>query len=350
MTTTHNEITIAGRKIGRAHPPLVIAEIGINHNGDLAVAKEMVRLAAASGCEMVKHQTHVIADEMTDEAKSIFPPNADVSIWEVMENCALSPDDELEMKRYAESLGLIWISTPFSRAAADLLDSWDVPAFKIGSGEADNLPLIRHIARMGKPVIMSTGMQTIASVQASVDILDQSGVPYALLECTNLYPSPAEIVSLKGVTDLQNAFPNAVVGFSDHSIGPEMALASVALGATILERHFTDTRYRKGPDVSCSMDPAELRHLIDRSAEIWVAANNDKARSAAEEDVYRFARASVVADRDLPAGHVITEADIWARRPGSGDIAGYDFDKVVGKRLKVAVTHNQQLRWADLDG
>ena len=350
MTASHNEITIAGRKIGRDHPPLVIAEIGINHNGDLAVAKEMVRLAAASGCEMVKHQTHVIEDEMTEEAKSIFPPNADVSIWDVMQQCALSPDDELEMKRYAESLGLIWISTPFSRAAADLLESWDVPAFKIGSGEADNLPLIRHIARMGKPVIMSTGMQTIASVQASVDILDKSGVPYALLECTNLYPSPPEIVSLKGVTELQNAFPNAVVGFSDHSIGPEMALASVALGASVLERHFTDTRYRKGPDVSCSMDPAELRHLIDRAREIWVAANNDKARSAAEEDVYRFARASVVADRDLPAGHMIAEADIWARRPGSGDIAGYDFDKVVGRRLTVAVTRNQQLRWADLDG
>jgi N-acetylneuraminate synthase len=348
LTVSHNEITISGRKIGRDHPPLVIAEIGINHGGDLAVAKEMVRLAAASGCEMVKHQTHIIEDEMTDEAKTIFPPNADVSIWEVMENCALSPDDEREMKRYTESLGLIWISTPFSRAAADLLDGWDVPAFKIGSGEADNLPLIRHIARMGKPVLMSTGMQTIESIGASVDILEQAGVPYALLECTNLYPSPPEIVSLRGVTELQEAFPRAVVGFSDHSIGPEMALASVALGASILERHFTDTLYRKGPDISCSMNPAELRHLIDRSREIWIAARNPKSRSSAEEDVYRFARASVVADRDLPAGHVITESDIWARRPGSGKIAGYDFDKVVGKKLKISVVRNQQLCWDDL--
>jgi N-acetylneuraminate synthase len=339
---------IAHREIGPDHPPLVIAEIGINHGGDLAVAKEMVRLAAGAGCEMIKHQTHIIEDEMTEEAKSIFPPNADVSIWHVMEACALGREEEAELKRYTESLGMIWISTPFSRAAADFLETLDVPAYKIGSGEADNLPLIRHIARKGKPVILSTGMQTIESIRASVAILDEAGIDYALLECTNLYPSPPEIVSLRGVTELRQAFPKAVVGFSDHSIGPEMALASVALGASILERHFTDTRYRKGPDIINSMDPSELRHLIDRSKEIWIAANNPKRRTAPEEDVYRFARGSVVADRDLPAGHVIAEADIWARRPGSGEIPAYDFDKVVGRSLTRAVRRNEQLRWGDL--
>ncbi|MFC0280302.1 N-acetylneuraminate synthase family protein [Falsigemmobacter intermedius] len=341
-------ITIAGRGIGPDFPPLVIAEIGINHGGDLSVAKEMARLAALAGCEMIKHQTHIIEDEMTDEAKSIFPPNADVSIWDVMAGCALSLEDEAELKRYCEELGMIWISTPFSRAACDFLETLDVPAYKIGSGEADNLPLIRHIARKGKPVILSTGMQTIDSVRASVQILEDAGVDYALLECTNLYPSPPEIVSLKGVTDLKEAFPNAVVGFSDHSIGPEMALASVALGACILERHYTDTRYRKGPDIINSMDPSELRHLVDRSKEIWIAANNPKQRTAPEEDVYRFARGSVVADKDLPEGHVITEADIWARRPGSGEIPAFEFDLVVGKRLTRAVTRNTQLKWADL--
>ncbi|MGB0900680.1 N-acetylneuraminate synthase family protein [Halocynthiibacter sp.] len=340
---------LAHREIGPEHPPLVIAEIGINHEGDLSVAKDMVRMARDAGCECVKHQTHIVEDEMTPEAQQIFPPNADVSIWEVMKRCALSLEDEIELKNYTESLGMIYISTPFSRAAADFLNEIDVPGFKIGSGEADNLPLIRHIARFGKPIILSTGMQTIETMRASVEILEEAGVEYALLECTNLYPSPAEIVSLQGVTDLKNAFPNATVGFSDHSIGPTMALASVALGATILERHYTDSRYRKGPDISCSMDPAELKFLIDRSKEIHTALHNEKKRTGPEEDVYRFARASVVADKDMPAGHVISEADIWARRPGSGDIAGYDFDKVVGKTLKVAVTHNQQLKWSDLD-
>ena len=340
---------IAHREIGPSHPPLVIAEIGINHGGSLETAKAMVEAAASSGCEMIKHQTHFVEDEMTDEAKDIYPPNADVSIYEVMRRCALPPEAETELKRFTEALGMIYISTPFSRAAADFLASIDVPAFKIGSGECDHLPLIRHIARFGKPVIMSTGMQTLETIRPSVDVLARSGIDFALLECTNLYPSPPEIVSLRGVTDLQKAFPGCIVGFSDHSIGPEMALASVALGASILERHFTDTRYRKGPDIPCSMDPAELRLLIDRSREIHTALHNKKQRTAPEEDVYRFARGSIVADRDLEAGHVIEEADIWARRPGNGEIPVGDFDKLIGRRLRKARKRNEQLRWDDLD-
>ena len=269
---------IGNRSIGPNEPPLVIAEIGINHGGDLDVAKNMVDLIASSGCEGVKHQTHIIEDEMTEEAKSIFPPNADKSIWDVMKECSLTLDEEKELKKHAENLGLIWISTPFSRKAVDFLDHIDVPAFKIGSGEADNLPLINHIAKKGKPIIMSTGMQSIQSLKNSVEILENSHVEYALLECTNLYPSPPEIVSLKGIEELKEAFPKALVGFSDHSIGPEMALASVALGACIVERHFTDTRYRDGPDISCSMDPAELRLVIDRSVEIYKALKNPKQR------------------------------------------------------------------------
>jgi N-acetylneuraminate synthase len=314
------------------------------------VAKAMVSTAYRAGCEMVKHQTHFVEDEMTDEAKGIFPPNADVSIWEVMARCALSKDDEIALKKHAEDLGLIYISTPFSRAAADFLNDIGVPGFKIGSGEANHVPLIRHIASFGKPVILSTGMQTIDSLRPSVQALDDAGIEYALLECTNLYPSPPEIVSLQGITELRNAFPRAVIGFSDHSIGPEMALSAVALGACILERHFTDTRYRKGPDIPCSMDPAELRFLIDRSREIQIALNNPKVRTAPEEDVYRFARGSVVADKDLPAGHVVAASDIWARRPGSGEISVQHFDRLIGARLTRAIQRNQQLLWSDLDG
>jgi len=341
---------IAHREIGPQHPPLVIAEIGINHGGSLDVAKGMVSAAHSAGCEMVKHQTHFVEDEMTDEAKQIFPPNADVSIWEVMERCALSKDDEIALKKHAESLGMIYISTPFSRAAADFLNDIRVAGYKIGSGECNHLPLIRHIASFGKPIIMSTGMQTVDTIRPSVQVLDDAGIDYALLECTNLYPSPPEIVSLQGIGDLRAAFPRAVIGFSDHSIGPSMALASVALGACILERHFTDTRYRKGPDISCSMDPAELKFLIDRAREIQIALNNPKQRTGPEEDVYRFARGSVVADTDLPAGHVIIAADIWARRPGSGEISVQHFDRLIGATLTRAVQRNQQLLWSDLDG
>ena len=338
---------IGNRSIGPNEPPLIIAEIGINHGGSLDIAKGLVDLIVHSGCECVKHQTHIIEDEMTEEAKAIFPPNANKSIWDVMKECSLNLDEEQELKEYAENLGLIWISTPFSRMAADFLDEIDVPAFKIGSGEADNLPLINHIAQKGKPIIMSTGMQSIKSLKNSVNILEKSGVEYALLECTNLYPSPPEIVSLQGIQELKEAFPKALVGFSDHSIGPHIALASVALGACVIERHFTDTRYRSGPDITCSMDPAELRLLVDRSIEIHKALMNPKQRTEPEESVYKFARASVVADRDMAAGHIITEKDIWVRRPGSGEIPGYKYNDIIGKKLRLDVKKNHQFKWSN---
>ncbi|NCV18761.1 MAG: polyhydroxyalkanoate biosynthesis repressor PhaR [Rhodobacterales bacterium] len=338
---------IGNRSIGPNEPPLIIAEIGINHGGSLDIAKGLVDLIVHSGCECVKHQTHIIEDEMTEEAKAIFPPNANKSIWDVMKECSLNLDEEQELKEYAENLGLIWISTPFSRMAADFLDEIDVPAFKIGSGEADNLPLINHIAQKGKPIIMSTGMQSIKSLKNSVNILEKSGVEYALLECTNLYPSPPEIVSLQGIQELKEAFPKALVGFSDHSIGPHIALASVALGACIIERHFTDTRYRSGPDITCSMDPAELRLLVDRSIEIHKALMNPKQRTEPEESVYKFARASVVADRDMAAGHIITEKDIWVRRPGSGEIPGYKYNDIIGKKLRLDIKKNHQFKWSN---
>jgi sialic acid synthase SpsE len=341
-------ITIGDRRIGVNYKPLLIVEIGINHGGDIGVAKNLVHNAYKAGAECIKHQTHIVDDEMTDEAKTIIPPNADISIWDIMQECSLSLDEEKELKSYTESLGLIYLSTPFSRKAANFLQEIDVPAFKIGSGECDNLPLIRHIASFGKPIIMSTGMQTIESIRASVDILENSGVEYALLECTNLYPSPPEIVSLGGINELKANFPNAIIGFSDHSIGPQMVLASIAMGTSIIERHFTDSRYRIGPDISCSMDPAEVRFIIDRSAEIHTALNNKKMRSKSEDDVYLFARGSIVADKNLVKGSIIGESDIWARRPGSGEIPARDFDKLLGKKINKDITKNSQIKWEDV--
>lgn len=335
--------------IGSDSPPVIIAEIGINHDGDLAVAKEMVKAAVDAGADIIKHQTHILEDEMTLEAKSIYPPNDPRSIWEVMEACCLSREEESELKSYTEALGGIYISTPFSRKAADFLNEIDVPAFKIGSGEVSNLPLVRHIASFGKPIIMSTGMHSIDEIRSAVKVLTNAKVDFALLECTNLYPSPPVNVSLAGINELRLAFEDVPIGFSDHSIGPYMGLASVALGACIVERHFTDSRYRAGPDIVCSMDPAELRLLKDRSVEIFTSIKNSKRRTAEEDSVYNFARSSVVADADLPANHIIRENDIWARRPGSGEISGADFDLLLGRKTKKAMKHNEQFKWEFLE-
>lgn len=342
------EFLIGNRQVGYNHQPLVIAEIGINHEGSLEVAKSMVDAAYAAGAEIVKHQTHIVEDEMSDEAKAVIPGNADVSIYEIMARCALNETDERELMRYVQSKGMLFISTPFSRAAAYRLQKMDIPAYKIGSGECNNYPLIKLIASFGKPIILSTGMNTIQSIQKSVDIIRAAGVPYALLHCTNVYPTPYELVRLGGMTDLQEAFPDAVVGLSDHTLDNFACLGSVALGASILERHFTDSMDRPGPDIVCSMDGAAMAELINGSAAIAKARGGRKGAVKEEQVTMDFAFASVVADREIPSGHVLTEADIWVKRPGTGDFSADDYENLIGKTVKNKVLKGNQLKKDDL--
>ena len=249
------EIQIQNRKIGLNHPPLVIVEIGINHEGSLKTAFEMVDAAWKSGAEIIKHQTHIVEDEMSKEAKKVIPGNASVSIYEIMERCALNEEDEIKLKNYIESKGMIFISTPFSRAAANRLERMGVSAYKIGSGECNNYPLIEHIASFGKPMIVSTGMNDIKSIKKTVEILEKYNITYALLHTTNLYPTPVNLVRLGAMQELQKEFPNAIIGLSDHTTSNRACFAATALGASILERHFTDKMDRPGPDIINSMDP-----------------------------------------------------------------------------------------------
>jgi len=342
-------LKIKNRTISSKEAPLIIAELGINHGGDLLVAEQMVKSAADRGCEVIKHQTHFLDDEMTPDAKQIMPPNANVSIWDVMEKCSLTKDEEIKLKKQVEDLGMIYISTPFSRSAADFLNDINVPAFKIGSGECDNLLLLEHIADFGKPIILSTGMQNLLSVEKPVEIFENNNIEYALLECTNIYPCPPEDIALGSLQQLSNKFPNAEIGFSDHSIGPTMALAAVALGATIVEKHFTDTKDRQGPDISCSMDPDELEHLIKKSKEIAHSRDRRKFIANVEKDVYKFARSSIVSDKNLKKGDTINRQNIWARRPGNGEIPAFEFEKVLGKTLKRDIAKNTQIKWSDLE-
>ncbi len=342
------EFMIDDRKIGPGYPPLVIAEIGINHEGSLEVAKQMVDAAAKAGAEVIKHQTHIVEDEMADAAKKVIPGNADVSIYEIMKRCALSEEDETELKRYVESKGMIFISTPFSRAAADRLERMGVVAYKIGSGECNNYPLIKHIAGFGKPMIVSTGMNDIASIQKTVDIMEAYGVPYALLHCTNLYPTKPEWIRLGAMTQLQQVFPNAVVGLSDHSLNNNACLAATALGACILERHFTDSKYRPGPDIICSMDRAEMAELIQSSREIFRMRGGEKAALKEEQVTIDFAFATVVAIADIHAGEPFTMENIWVKRPGTGEIKAVDFESLLGKKANKNIKNGEQLSWKDV--
>ncbi|WP_316242959.1 N-acetylneuraminate synthase [Basilea psittacipulmonis] len=344
------EFEIAGRKIGAHYDPLIICEIGINHEGSLKTAKEMVDAAHLAGAEIIKHQTHVCEDEMSDEAKQVIPGNADVSIYEIMERCALSEADEIALKEYVESKGMIFISTPFSRAAALRLQRMNIPAYKIGSGECNNYPLIKLIASFGKPIILSTGMNTIASIQKSVNIIREAGVPYALLHCTNVYPTAYEDVRLGAMVELQEAFPDAVIGLSDHTLNNFACLGAVALGASILERHFTDHKTRPGPDIVCSMDPYEYQELSEGSKALKRMRGGHKdSVVSSEKPTKDFAFASVVADQDIHAGELLSEQNIWVKRPGTGDFSADDYEKLIGKKALTDIKKGAQLKKTDIE-
>ncbi len=348
--STSVEFEIAGRKVGEKHPPLVIAEIGINHGGSLSVAKEMVDAAVGAGAEVIKHQTHIVEDEMSSVAKSIQPDNADCSIYNLMEACALNEDQELALKEYVEACGAIFISTPFSRAAVERLERLNVTAYKIGSGECSNTPLIRHIASKGKPVILSTGMNSIASIEKSVSILRQQRIPFALLHCTNIYPTPPHLVRLGAIQELQTTFPDAVVGLSDHTVGNYSCFGAVALGASILERHFTDSMSRPGPDIVCSMDPQALQELIKGSQELFQARGGDKKIIEEEQTTRDFAFASVVAIKDIQAGELLSEENLWVKRPGIGEIQADEYPNLLGLRAAHSLPSDSLLKRQDVVG
>jgi len=342
-------ITIAGRKIGIDFPPLVIAEIGINHEGSLQVAKEMVDAAHRAGVEVVKHQTHIVEDEMSGAAKKVIPGNSDVSIYEIMERCALNEADELKLKNYVESKGMIFISTPFSRAAANRLQKFDIPAYKIGSGECNNYPLLEHIASFGKPVILSTGMNTIESIRKAVAVFDKHNVPVALLHTTNLYPTPIPLVRLGAMTAMHEAFPDKVFGLSDHTLNNNACLGAVALGASILERHFTDHMQRTGPDIVCSMDENATNELIVSSNEIWEMRGGTKEPAKEEQVTIDFAFATVCTIAPIKQGEIFTKENIWVKRPGKGEILAEHFNEIIGKKAVRDIANDEQLGWGNIN-
>ena len=337
------EFRISNRLIGPAHTPLVIAEIGINHEGSMEKAVRMVDDAAAAGCECAKFQTHVIEDEMIPN--NVIPGNAKESIWEIMKRCALNAEEEAQLKSYVESKGMIFLSTPFSRAAADRLERLGVAGYKIGSGECNNYPLIEHIASFGKPVILSTGMNSLEMVKKSVEIIRNANIGFALLHCTSVYPTPYHLIRLGALADLQKTFPDAVVGLSDHSLSNYPCLAAVALGGAILERHFTSDMAWPGPDIEVSMDPKALKELIEGSRAIHASLGGGKGILAEEAPTIAFAYASVVAIKDIAAGEPLSMENIWVKRPGTGKILAEHFNSLLGRKATVAIPKNAQLDW-----
>ncbi len=321
---------IGGRKIGPDHPPLVIAEVGINHEGDVKKALQMVDAVADAGGEVVKFQCHITDKEMvpTDMTPGEISKER---LWDIIKRCELTAAEELQVQAYCKKRGLIYLSTPFSREAADRLHVMQVPAFKIGSGECNNVPLLEHVAKLGRPMILSTGMNDLGSVERSVNAIRKYNVPLALMHCTSMYPTPYAKVRLGAIDDLAARFPGMPIGLSDHSMGIWTCLGAVALGACILEKHFTISRTWPGPDTGISIEPDELRDMIVGSRAIWEARGGKKTILPEEQPVIDFAYASVVTTAPVKKGAKFERSNLWVKRPGTGPLHATRFEEVLGR-------------------
>lgn len=345
-----SKFNIGNITIGEKYPPIIIAELGINHNGKLDVAIDIADQAIKAGVQIIKHQTHIVHDEMSEEAKKVIPGNSKKNIYEIIKNCALSEKDEKRLMDYIVSRKKIFISTPFSRAAADRLGKFNIPAFKIGSGECNNHFLVDYICKFKKPIIMSTGMNSVKSIEKSVNVIRKHKLPYVLMHCTNIYPTPNKLVKLDCIQELKKAYPDSIIGLSDHTDSIYACLGAVALGAKVLEKHFVDSKKkRKGPDISASMDTLELKQLLKGSNKIFESMGGKKAPLKEEEKTIAFAFQSVVATKDILKGERLSLSNIFLRRPGNGDYKVKHFIKILGKKAKKDIKNNTQIKKIDLE-
>jgi len=338
-------VKIGKHFIGGNEPCLIIAEAGINHNGDIKKAKMLIDAAANCGADVIKFQTHLPECEMLPQA-----PTADYvgePLFDLLKKVELSQKDHIELKDYATDKGILFLSTPFSREAVDLLEELGVEAYKVGSGEMTNLPLLEYIAAKGKPILLSTGMSTLDEVKESVAFLRQFTESLVILHCVSSYPTKYEDLNLGFITKLKKEF-GLPVGISDHSVGIYSALAAVALGACVVEKHFTIDRDWPGPDQKASITPPELAELVKGVRAIEKTLGDAKRVTPEESEIQKMARESVVSLVDIPKGAVIEEGMVWVKRPGTG-IPAKDLNRVIGMRAQKDIKANTTIEWSVLE-
>lgn len=335
---------IDGRLIGGGAPPFVIAEAAINHQGQVETAERMVHIAHAAGVDAIKFQFHVLENEMLRDAPQ--SENFDEPLYDTLDKTNLSLEEHRRLKALCDQLGIMYLCTPFSRAAADILDELGVVAFKMGSGELTNLPLQEHVAKKGRPMIVSTGMSSMDEIAETVAVVRGVGVPLALTHCVSAYPTPYEIVNLNVIPELVRLF-EVPAGLSDHSRGIYTSLGAVALGAVILEKHFTLDKLQSGPDHASSLEPYELMELVKGSRAVHAALGDEKKIFPEEEQIVAWAREAVVSERPILKGSVISDNVVWVKRPspGPGAVPARDLKKVIGRTAVVDIPADTQIKW-----
>lgn len=335
-------VKIGSRLVGDGQPPYVIAEAAISHQGEIEIARRMTYIAHAMGCDAIKFQMHVLDNEMLRDTP--ISDNFDESLYDTLEKTNLSIEQHEELKSLCESLGIDYLCTPFSAAAADILDEMGVIAFKTGSGELTNIPLQRHIASKGRPMIVSTGMALVEETAETVSALKETKIPLVLMHCVSAYPCPYNRVNLGNVPRYRKLF-DVPVGLSDHSLGIYTALGAVALGACAIEKHYTLSKIQKGPDHAVSLEPSELGELVKGCRAVFEAGGEERDIFPEEQPIVAWARESVVSVKDIRKGTKIAEDMVWVKRPSpsKGAFPAKELDRVIGKTALVDISKDRQI-------
>lgn len=343
-------VTIAGRAIGAGEPCYVIAEAGVNHNCDLALGKRLVETAAAAGADAIKFQNYVASKISTRVAPRYWfePKDPNGTQWDTFDKLDKLSDDEFRaLIAHARQTGITAFSTPFDDEAVDFLASLDLPAFKIASADLTCHPLLERAARVGKPMILSTGTATLGEVEEALEVCRKAGnEQVVLLHCTLKYPCPPEGINLRMMQHLMQAFPGVPVGLSDHSMGISVPQAAAALGACMIEKHYTVDKTLPGaPDHWLSVDPVDMRAMVDGIRVVEKALGTaQKGVEPLEIDAFHYARRSVTSAVAIPKGSVVTRAMLTYKRPGTG-ISPRFFGMVVGRTARVDIPEDTTMTW-----
>lgn len=346
------QISIGDRLVGPGAPAFVIAEAGVNHNGDLDMAFKLVEAAFAAGADAVKFQSFVADDLVSATAPKaqyqLATTDPAESQYEMIKRLELSVEAHEAISGHCAQVGIKFLSTPFDRSSADLLRRLDVPAFKVSSGDLTDWPLLEYLAGLGKPIILSTGMSYLDEVRGSLKVIQRAGnSDVIVLHCVSNYPAAPADANLHAMQTMAAEF-QIPVGFSDHTAGSAVAIAAAALGACVIEKHLTLDRNLPGPDHKASLEPREFKVLVDSIRAVEASLGNGvKQPAASEADTRNVARRSLVAARTLEAGTVLERAMLNEKRPGTG-IAPNSIDDVVGRKLARRVELNEMIMWSDL--
>ena len=346
-------IQINGKTIGTQAPIFLIAEAGVNHNGDLSIAKKLIDVAVKAKVDAIKFQTFITEKLILKTTNKVeyqkVSSDDDQNFYDMIKNYELSKDNFTILKDYCVEKGIIFLSTPFDEISVEWLEELNVPAYKIGSGDMNNFPLLDIICSKGKPILLSTGMATLNEVKESVDFIKSKGIEdLIVLQCTTNYPTSLNEVNLNVIDTYKIEFPNVIIGFSDHSIGIEASIGAVAKGAKVIEKHFTLDKNMEGPDHKASMDPEELIKWVEAIRKIEIALGSyEKTPSITELEIAKIARKSIISAKNLKPRDVIQAEDIIIKRPGYG-IPPKECENIIGKKVKNPIPKDSIIKWEDL--